>query len=96
MTLVTKPFDASKYLDGPEDYAELINDALASGHAGYIAATLGTAARAYGVAKLAEQTGLNRATIYAALSPDGNPTLDTVLKVSSSLGVQLSAGRVPA
>lgn len=88
---MAKRFDAAKYLDTPEDHADLINDALATGHAGYIAAALGTVARAYGITKLAEETGLNRATLYAALKEGGNPTLDTVMKVAAAVGVQLGA-----
>lgn len=91
MNMNVKPFDAAKYLDTPDDHAALINDALATGHAGYIAAALGTVARSYGIARLAEETGLNRATLYAALKEGGNPTLDTVMKVAGAVGVQLGA-----
>ncbi|MBC2776595.1 addiction module antidote protein [Parasphingopyxis marina] len=93
MPLATKPFDAARYLDGPEDYAELLDDALATGHRGYIAAALGTIARAYGVDRLAADTGLNRATLYAAFRDDGNPTLDTVLRVLAQVKVGLGAKR---
>ena len=41
--------------------------------------------------KLAEETGFNRATLYAALKEGGNPTLDTVMKVAAAVGVQLGA-----
>ena len=87
----TKAFDAAKYLDTPEDLAELLKDALASGHRGYIAAALGTIARAYGMSKLAEETGLPRSTLYNATSEDGNPTLETLLAITSKVGVRLSA-----
>jgi DNA-binding phage protein len=33
----TEPFDAARYLKSPESRAELLNDALASGDAGYVA-----------------------------------------------------------
>lgn len=87
----TKPFDTAKYLESAEDIADLVNDALVTGHSGYIAAALGTAARAYGVNKLAQETGLSRATLYAALKEGGNPTLDTVVKVTQAFGVTLGA-----
>ena len=88
---MAKRFDAAKYLDTPEDHADLLNDALASGHAGYIAAALGTVARAHGISQLAKETGLNRATLYAALKEGGNPTLETVMKVAGAVGVRLCA-----
>lgn len=91
MAIRTKAFDSAKYLDTPEDHADLLSDALASGHTGYIAAALGTIARAHGMSRLAEETGLNRATLYAALKEDGNPTLDTVMRVTKAVGISLQA-----
>lgn len=91
MGLKTKPFDAAKYLDTPGDMAELLNDALATGHKGYIAAAFGTVARAHGMTKIARETGLKRGSLYAAFNEDGNPTLDTILKVTEYFGVQLGA-----
>ena len=43
-----------------------------------------------GLGKLAQQTNLNRAHIYKALSREGNPRLDTLGKILNSLGFRLS------
>jgi probable addiction module antidote protein len=43
-----------------------------------------------GLGKLAEETGLNRAGIYKALSKRGNPRLDTMEKILRNLGFRLS------
>jgi probable addiction module antidote protein len=59
--------------------------------AAYIAAALGDVARARGMTKLAKLTGLTRMGLYKALSKDGNPSLDTVLKVLHALGLRLTA-----
>jgi probable addiction module antidote protein len=59
--------------------------------AAYIAAALGDVARARGMTELAKRTGLTRMGLYKALSKDGNPSLDTVLKVLHALGLRLSA-----
>lgn len=91
MTIATKPFDAAKYTNTPEAQEELLVDALETGHAGYIAAALGTIARARGMGQVAVETGLSRQALYAALSEGGNPTLDTVLKVTKALGLELTA-----
>jgi DNA-binding phage protein len=40
----TEPFDASRYMTSPETQAELLNDALASSDAGYVAQALGVIA----------------------------------------------------
>jgi probable addiction module antidote protein len=91
MALKLRPFDAAKYIETAEDQADLLNDALQSGHAGYIAAALGAVARARGMTDLAEKTGLNRQALYEALSANGNPTLDTIMRVSAALGFELRA-----
>lgn len=91
MTLKTKPFDAAKHFVTKDAQTRLLNDALASGDAGYIAHALGTIARARGMSQLAEETGVSRAALYASFSENGNPSLDTVLKVTQALGLELQA-----
>lgn len=86
-----KKFDPAEHLDDLQSQAELLADALASGNAGYVANALGIIARARGMSDLARATGLGRQSLYAALSPDGNPTLDTVLKVAKALDIDLTA-----
>jgi len=95
MALAIKRFDASKHFETPESQARLINDALETGDAGYIANAIGVVARARGMSELARETGLSRQALYAALSESGNPSLDTVLKVTRALGVQLHADAAP-
>lgn len=85
----TTPFDAAKYIREPEDVVDFLNDALESGHPPYIAAVLGTIARSEGMSKIAEKTGVNRQALYTALSENGNPTLETLLKVMGALGIRL-------
>lgn len=43
-----------------------------------------------GIGKLAEETNLNRQSLYKALSSDGNPRLDTLLAILHGLGFRLS------
>lgn len=94
MTVVTRPFNAANYLAGPDDEADLLSDAIASGDPRYIAAALGSVARAHGgISGLARNTGLHRQTLHKALSENGNPTLDTVLKVLDALGLTLKIER---
>jgi probable addiction module antidote protein len=87
--LVKTPFDAAKYITEGDDVIDFLNDALASGHAPYIAAVLGDVARSEGMTKLAARTGVNRQALYTALSEQGNPTLDTLLKVMTALSIRL-------
>ena len=40
--------------------------------------------------KVADQSGLSRESLYRALSANGNPKLDTILKVLSAVGLTLT------
>ena len=39
--------------------------------------------------ELAKETGIKRQQLYRALGPDGNPTLETMLKVLPALGLKM-------
>jgi probable addiction module antidote protein len=88
---LTTPYDPAANLVSEERMAALLEAALEDGHPKVIAATLGTIARAKGMAKIAEDTGLNPKSLYRALSGEGNPELDTFIKVVHALGLQLHA-----
>ena len=90
MTLPTTPFEATRFIRDDADMAEFLFDAFASGHAPLIASTLGIAAKRHGWTRLAKETGINRQALHAALSGQGNPTLDTLLKVTKALGLTLT------
>jgi probable addiction module antidote protein len=92
--LVKTPFDAAKYITEAGDVVEFLNDAFESGHPPYIAAVLGDVARSKGMTKLAKKTGVNRQALYTALSENGNPTLETLLKVMAALGIRLKCEAV--
>ena len=87
----TRHYDAAEQLDSPEEIAAYIEAALEDGDPRVIAHALGTVARARGMSDIARKTGLGRESLYKALSPDGNPSLATVLKVVHALGVRLNA-----
>ena len=87
----TTPFDASEYLDDPAIQAELLSEAFATGKASVVTHALGTIARARGMTDIARTTGLSRGSLYAALNAQGNPSLDTVMKVIDALKLELQA-----
>jgi probable addiction module antidote protein len=59
------------------------------GREGLLAA-LRQVAAVQGMAEVAERAGLQRESLYRALSPRGNPTLKTLLAVLSGAGLRLS------
>jgi probable addiction module antidote protein len=85
-------YDVADYLKSEEDLAAYLDACMeeAGDDASHIAAALGDIARARGMAQLAKDTGISREGLYKALSPDGNPSLATVLKVVKALGLKLS------
>jgi probable addiction module antidote protein len=87
----TEPFDAAPYLKTAESQIELLNDAFASGDAGFIAQALGVIARAHGMAEVAREAGITREALYKSLSEAGDPRLTTLLGVTRALGMTLSA-----
>ena len=95
MALETFPVDLAPFYEDEEAQEELLNDALATGHAGYIASALGVIARARGMSALSAEIGVKRQQLYRALSKNGNPTLETLTQVLSALGFRLSAARDP-
>jgi len=86
------PYDSADYLKTPEDVAEYLIAAFeeAGDDAAYMAHVIGNAARAHGgMTKLAKETGITRAGLHKALSKDGNPSFDTIVKAMRALGVKL-------
>ena len=90
MALETSPWDAAKGLDTPEAVAAYIEAAFEDGDPGVIAHALGAVARAEGLSQVAEASGLSRETLVAALAPDGDPRLSTLLSVLGALGMKVT------
>ena len=85
------PFDAADYLTDADSQTELLNDALATGNAAYIAGALGVIARARGMSEVAKQAGVTREALYKSLSEDGDPRLTTLMGVAKALGLTFVA-----
>jgi probable addiction module antidote protein len=88
----TAPYDVAEFLETPEEMAAYLEACIqeSEGDAAFIAKALGAIARAKGMTHIARETGLSRESLYKALSGDRSPSFDTILKVISALGLQLS------
>ena len=84
-------FDASDYVKTEEDIREFLKAAADEdpGDGTAIRAVLRHVVRTKNMSALARDTGLNRGHLYDALSEDGNPTLETLLKITHALGLKL-------
>ena len=87
----TTLWDAAEHLETTEDMVTYLETALEDGDTALISAVLGDLARAKGMTEIAEKTGLGRTSLYKALSPEGHPEFETVLKVINALGLKLKA-----
>jgi probable addiction module antidote protein len=88
-------FDVAEYLDNPEVIASYLSEAMETGDVEFIAEAIGDVTRAKGMTSIANETGLNRESLYKALRAGGNPEFSTVLKVLDALGVQLATAPKP-
>jgi probable addiction module antidote protein len=95
MAVTVKPWDAATILTDDETIAEYLSLAFQEGDPAMIAVAIGNVARARNVASIARATNLSRDTIYAAFSPEGNPTLTTLLAVTQALGFELTVRAAP-
>ena len=85
----TKPFDVAAHLDA-EGQDFVLNDAIESGDAAYLAHAIGTIARSKGgLLALERRTGIKRQTLAKSFGAVGNPTLGTLLPVLKALGLTL-------
>ncbi len=86
-------YDVAKQLRTPKEMAAYLEAWLveAPDDAAGIARALGDIARAVGMSKVAKHSGLSRESLYKALGENGNPSLDTVLRVARAVGVRFHA-----
>ena len=83
-------FDIADYLDSKEMIAEYLNEILEEGNEAEILSAIGHIAKAIGMTKIAEETGLSRKGIQKALSGDGNPEFASVNAIIHAMGYRLS------
>ncbi|MGN8158295.1 addiction module antidote protein [Salinisphaera sp. RV14] len=86
-------YDVAEHLRTRDEMAAYLNACIeeSEGDVGFIAKALGDIARAQSMAGVARDTGLSRESLYRALSASGNPSFDTIMKVTHALGLRLSA-----
>ena len=83
-------FDAADYLNDLDDVAGYLTLALGDSVDDPVALprALGVIARSRNMSELARRCGMSRDGLYRALSETGNPTWQTLMKVTNALGLQ--------
>ena len=92
----TSKFDIADYLDSNEMIAEYLNVVLEEGDDSEIVVAIGNIAKAIGMTKIAEETGMSRPSLYKALSEGAKPQFSTIMKVLKAVGGQIHINPVTA
>jgi len=87
-------FDVVDYLDNEEVIAEYLTAAMEDPDPDMFLRAVADVARARGMSKLAQDSGLGRESLYKALRPGSKPRYETVSKILTALNVKIKA--VPA
>lgn len=90
----TSKFKIADYLDSKEMIAEYLNTALEEGNNDELINAIGNIAKAIGMTKIAEETGMSRPSLYKALSEGAKPQFATVMKVLKAIGGQIQVNPI--
>lgn len=83
-------WDVVDYLKTEEDILAYLEVVAEDNDPARFAQALGDVARARNMSKIAREVNLTRQGLSKALSEEGNPRLDTTMKVLSALGLRLT------
>ena len=89
-------FEISDYLESNEMIAEYLNEVLENGNETDLVKAIGHVAKAIGMTKIAERTGMSRPSLYKALSDGAKPQFSTIIKVLKAIGGQVTVNPLPA
>jgi probable addiction module antidote protein len=90
MPIKTIPWDPAEHLNSPAEIVAYLEAVVEDGDPRIIASALGDIARSKGMSQVAKDAGVTRASLYKALSEDGDPRLSTLLGVAKALGLTLT------
>ncbi|MGY5846532.1 addiction module antidote protein [Salegentibacter sp. HM20] len=85
----TTKLDIADYLDSDEMIAEYLNTVLEDGDSSDLIVAIGHIAKAIGMTKIAEKTGMSRSSLYKALTVGAKPQFETIFKVLKAIGGQI-------
>jgi len=92
----TSRFEIADYLDSKEMMAAYLNTVLEEGNDADIINAIGHIAKAIGMTKIAEESGLSRPSLYKALSDGAKPQFATIMKVLKVIGAKIQISPISA
>ncbi len=90
----TSKFDIADYLDSKEMIAEYLNTVLEEGDNSELVVALGHIAKAIGMTKIAEETGLSKPSLCKALSDGAKPQFSTIMKILKAVSGQIKVSPI--
>lgn len=87
--MVNSKFEIAEYLDSNEMIAEYLNTVLENGENADLVVAIGHVAKAIGMTKISEETGLSRPSLYKSFSEGAKPQFSTIMKVLKAIGGQI-------
>ena len=82
-------FDVSEYLDSEEMIAAYLSSIIEDNDWDLLIQAIGHVAKARGMTKIAEDTGLGRESLYKSFSQNAQPRFETVMKVLSAMHIKI-------
>ena len=81
--------DLMEKLRDPQFASNYIMAAIVDNDMDFLPIALGDVAKAHGMSKLSEETGINRRTLYKVFDEKGRPSFDLVTQIMESLGMEI-------
>ncbi len=91
MNIKLSEYNPLDFLQNDSEVAAYLNDAYLDADPRVFLIALGHIAKAKGMSYVAEKSGLNRESLYKALSGNTQPRWDTVQRVMKSLDIHIQA-----
>lgn len=96
MGIKLTPFSPIEMLHSDEEIKDFLADIYEQGEPALFVTVLGQVVKHKGVAKIAEETGLNREHLYKICGGKSQPTWDTIHRLLKALDVHLAKSSAAA
>ncbi|MCL2480574.1 MAG: putative addiction module antidote protein [Spirochaetaceae bacterium] len=85
---ITK-WDMAEHIETKEDVIAYLEAALEENNTELLLSVISDIARSKGMTQIARDLGVTREGLYKSLSPAGNPSFETIMKLLNILGFRL-------
>ena len=85
----TYKWDMAENINSKDEVYAYLQGALEENDTETLFDVIGAIARSKGMMIIAKELGLSRESLYKSLSPDGNPSFSTILRVLDLLGYKM-------